>query len=166
MPRFQVPPDVEAVFHQFRTAEFSTIAKDGTPITWPVTPAYDAPSGEFIATTSIGLPNKAYNIRRNGRVSLLFSEPAACGIDQPPAVLVQGDARVSEGITTYEGIEAAWEKIFRFQPAAKMTSGSPITRYLMDWYYMRLQITITPVRILWWAGGDFTRAPQEISHVG
>src|SRR5687768_13869692 len=98
MPRFQVPPTIEAVFHQFRTAEFSTIAKDGTPITWPITAAYDSDSGEFIATTSIGLPNKAYNVRRNPRVALLFSEPAACGIESPPAVLVQGDARVSEDI--------------------------------------------------------------------
>ena len=49
-------------------------------------------------TTSIGLPNKAFNARRDGRISLLFSDQTASGLQDPPAVLVQGDAEVPEEI--------------------------------------------------------------------
>jgi len=162
---WQLPPAVEAVFHNFRTAEFSTIAKDGTPITWPVTVVYEPERGEFLTATSIGLPQKAYNIRRNPKVALLFSEPKASGLNEEPAVLVQGQGLVPEGVTTLAGIESVWEKIYRFQPPAKVTSGTPLSRYLMDWYYMRLQIRITPKRICWWAASDFSNPPQDVTHV-
>ena len=90
---FAIPAEVEAVFRAFRTCEFSTLAKDGTPITWPTLPFWEAENQRFIVTTSIGFPQKAYNVRRDGRVSLLFSEPKASGLERPPAVLVQGTRR-------------------------------------------------------------------------
>lgn len=161
-----IPDTLVAVFHNFRTTEFSTIAKDGTPITWPVTSVYEEDKQEFILFTAIGLPQKAYNIRRNPKVSLLFSEPRASGLTSPPAVLVQGDAQVADTITTLEGIEPIWAKIYRFQPSAKMMSGSPLMRYLMDWYYMRLKIRVIPRRVLWWEKGDFSQRPQEVQRVG
>ncbi len=160
MARLNLPAAVEAVFHNFRTAEFTTIAKDGTPITWPVTAVYEAEQGEFLTATSIGLPNKAFNIRRNPKVSLLFSEPKASGLKDAPAVLVQGRALAPDTVTTLAGIETVWEKIYRFQPPAKITSGTPLSRYLMDWYYMRVPIRITPTRIQWWAAGDFGQTPE------
>jgi hypothetical protein len=167
MTAFSIPSPIEAVFHNFRTAEFSTISKkDGTPITWPVTVLWDSQAGEFIASTSIGLPQKAFNIRSNPKVSLLFSEPKASGLVKPPAVLVQGDASVSESITDVEELEALWEKIYRFQPPSKVTSATPLSRMMMDWYYMRLKIHIAPRKILYWENADFSQAPREVSHVG
>ncbi len=161
-----VPPEVIAVFHHFRTAEFTTLAGDGTPITWPVIVLYDEPSGAFISATSIGLPHKAYNIRRHPRVALLFSEPKASGLIGAPAVLVQGDAQAAEDITSVAGLEALWEKIYRFQPPSKVTSSTPFSRWLMDWFYMRVKIVTVPKRIQWWANGDFSRPPQEVADVG
>ena len=70
-----IPVTVEAVFREFRTCEFSTLAADGTPITWPMLPFWRPDTGQFMTTTSIGLPDKALNIGRNPRVSLLFSDP-------------------------------------------------------------------------------------------
>ncbi len=166
MPNPSLPPEVLAVFDCFRTVEFTTIAKDGTPITWPVTALYEADSGTFVTATSIGLPNKAFHIRRNPRVALLFSEPKASGLTSPPAVLVQGEAQVDERVTTLAGLEALWEKIYRFQPAAQMTSRFAPGRYLMDWYYMRLRIRTVPRRIVWWPNGDFSRAPEVAADVG
>lgn len=164
MARLTLPAEVEAVLHNFRTAEFTTIAKDGTPITWPVTAVYEVETGTFLTATSIGLPNKAFNIRRNPKVSLLFSEPKASGLSGAPAVLVQGEATAPDTVTTLAGIESVWEKIYRFQPPAKITSGTALSRYLMDWYYMRIAIRITPKRVQWWAAGDFTKTP-EVQHV-
>ena len=72
-------PEVEEVFTEFRTCEFSTLARDGTPITWPLVTLWQPEEQRFVLTTSIGAPNKAFNARRDGRVSLLFSDPTASG---------------------------------------------------------------------------------------
>jgi hypothetical protein len=91
-----VPAEVEAVFREFRTCEFSTLAADGTPITWPMLPFWRAETGQFMTTTSIGLPDKAFNIRRNPRVSLLFSDPTA---SSPPPLPSRARERLDWGIS-------------------------------------------------------------------
>ncbi len=164
-----LPPEVEAVFREFRTCEMSTLARDGSPITWPTLPFWRPEEGCFLITTSIGLPHKAFNIRRNPRVSLLFSDPTASGLTSPPAVLVQGDAEAPDEVeTTLEGFEEEMRRALRRQPAGGKYSGNPLTRYLFDWYYMRLMIHVTPRCILWWPAGDFEQAPieAEMAHVG
>src|SRR5215208_5678156 len=95
-----LPSDVVEVFREFRTCEMSTLARDGTPITWPTLPFWRPEEGRFLITTSIGLPHKAFNVRRNGRVSLLFSDPTASGLTNPPAVLVQSDAEAPNEVET------------------------------------------------------------------
>lgn len=44
--------------------------------------------GRFLLCTSIGLPQKVFNIRRNPKVSLLFSEPTGSDVTVPDAVLI------------------------------------------------------------------------------
>ena len=166
MTRFDVPAEVAAVFREFRTTELTTVGKDGTPATWPITAVYHPDSGEFLAATSIGLSQKAANIDRNPRVSLLFSEPRASKLPHPPAVLVQGDA-LTEAITTLDGIEDLWEKIYRFQPAAKWTTWGPLMKWMTGkWYYVRIPLRIVPSRILWWPDADLSKDPLEVAHVG
>lgn len=92
MSQLTLPLTLEQVIWEFRTCEFSTIGRDGTPITWPVMPLYQPEQGRFLVTTAAGLAQKALNVRRNPRVSLLFSNPTGSGLDNPPAVLVQGTA--------------------------------------------------------------------------
>ena len=162
-----LPLEVEAVFREFRTCEMSTLARDGSPITWPTLPFWRPDEGRFLITTSIGLPHKAFNIRRNPRVSLLFSNPTASGLTNPPAVLVQGDGEApDEVVTSVEGFEDEVRRVFRRQPASGFYSSNPVTRYLFDWYYMRLTIYVSPRRILWWPGGNFERSPLEVDRVG
>src|ERR1043166_7217615 len=93
-----LPAEVEMVFKEFRTCELTTLAKDGSPLTWPTTALFDQEQERFVISTSIGFPQKAFNIRRNPRVSLLFSNPTGSGLSQPPAVLVQGEAAISEQV--------------------------------------------------------------------
>jgi hypothetical protein len=84
-------------------------------------------------------------------------------------VLVQGDAEApDEVVTGVEGLEAELRQTFERQPAAGFYSSNPVTRALFDWYYMRLMIFVTPRRILWWPGGDFSRPPErvEVADVG
>ena len=158
-----LPREVEDVFEEFRTCELSTLARDGTPITWPTLPFWRSDEKRFLITTSIALAQKALNVRRNPRVSLLFSDPTASGLDAPPAVLVQGDAEAPEKIvTSVAGFEEELRRVYRRQPVSRMYGSNPLTRRFMDWYFMRLSIYVTPRRILWWSGGDFWREPYEL----
>ncbi len=66
-----------------------------------------------------------------------------------------------------EDVLAQARKALKNQPMLPMILSNPLTNYLMDWYLMRLVIVVTPVRIVWWERGDFTRAPREmeLAHV-
>lgn len=161
VPVKTIPHEIESVFTEFRTCEFSTIARDGTPITWPAATLYDPQKANFLLTTSIGLPAKVFNVRRNPRVSLLFSDPTASGLESPPAVLVQGNAEAGDEVVSVDGLERYWQILWKRQPMSRMYS-LPIARHFSDYYYMRLLITVTAKRILVWPSGDFTGEPNEI----
>lgn len=157
-----------AVFHNFRTCELATLARDGAPQTWPTIPFHRHEDGRFLVTTSVGLPQKAYNVRRDGRVSLLFSDATASGLTHPPTVLVKGKAVCPETVSTsLDGFEDALARVLKSQPSSAIYSSNPVMRYLMDWYYVRLSIYVTPRRILYWNSGDLSQAPRsiEVSHV-
>jgi len=156
----QLPVDVRETLDNFRVAEFSTLAKDGTPITWPVTVLFQPDKNRFVATTSIGLPQKAYNCRRNPKVSLLYSDPTACGLKDPPHVLVQGDANVSQLTTWNEELDVLYRRLAIWQGPTRNIGKDPISRWLMDWYFMRLLIFITPTTVRWWPNGDWSRPGQ------
>lgn len=169
MAIFDIPPELEEVFREFRTCDLSTLARDGTPVTWPITPFYQPDKRRFIIFSSIGAPQKVFNIRRNPRVSLLFSDPTASGLIEPPAILIQGDAEAPDEIITLgPQLEDVARVLFSRQPVGEMYSSNALLRYLFDWYYMRLRIYVAPRRILWWDQGDFTRTPHkmEVSYVG
>jgi hypothetical protein len=100
MTSITLSPEVLAVFREFRTCEFATIGRDGTPVAWPTSARYLPEQGQFLLTTSIVYPQKVFNIRRNPHVSLLFSNPMASGLVNPPAVLVQGNAAAPDEIIT------------------------------------------------------------------
>jgi hypothetical protein len=137
-------PTVLAVVDRYRTCEFATLSRSGVPIAWPTSPLL-RPDGTLLITTSIALPQKAYNIRRDPRVALLFSEPTASGLEGAPQVLVQGTAVChDEVVTDVSGNADYWRRLMERQPISKTYSANPLTRRLFDWYYMRLLITVTP----------------------
>lgn len=163
MAPFHLPPEVEATIREFRTCEFTTLGKDGSPVSWPTLPFFDAATGRFVVTTSVAFPQKVFNVRRTPRVSLLFSNPTASGLVDPPAVLIQGDAVAPDKVdTAIRGYEESLKLVLQRQPSGGIYSSNPLMRYYFDWYYMRLQIIVTPRRILWWPRGDFSAAPREI----
>jgi hypothetical protein len=146
------------------TCEFTTLSRDGSPVTWPVSPRLLS-DGRFLLTTSIGMPQKAFNIRRNPKVSLLFSEPTGSGIERPGAVLIQGDAIAEDRIVTNVGsdhdLAALMQTVSARQPAGAFWS-TWLGRRLMWPYYLRLLIYVTPRRALFWPTRDFTVTPEEL----
>lgn len=158
--------DALRIILRYRTCEFSTLAKDGTPITWPVC-ARLLPDGRFLLTTMIGFPQKVFNLRRDPKVSLLFSEPKGSGVSQPGAVLIQGDATsedriVADPLSPPELADYFVENIFARQPAGK-TMSSWMGRLMMPAYYMRLLIYVTPTSVRWWPDRQFGTAPKDVS---
>jgi Pyridoxamine 5'-phosphate oxidase len=162
MGTLRLPPEVEAVFHEFRTCEFTAVNRQGQPLTWPTEPFYDAPSGRFIVTSSIAFPVKAYNARRHPQVSLLFSDPTGASLTDPPAVQVQGDATVAELDDDPPWSYAMFKESIHRQPRARSFVSNPLARRLFTFQFQRLAIFVQPRRIMVWPRGDMSPIPTEL----
>lgn len=153
------------IINDYFTCEFTTLSRDGSPVTWPVTPRL-LTDGRLLIATSIGLPQKALNVRRHPKVGLLFSEPTGSGIEQPGAVLIQGDASSEDRIVTDALSEpdfaALAETVFARQPAGSLWT-TWLGRRLWWSYYMRLLIYVIPRRAFFWPTRDFTCSPEELN---
>ena len=159
-----MPASYMDVIDNYFTCEFTTFSRDGSPVTWPVTPRLLS-DGRFLLTTSIGLPQKAFNIRRNPKVSMLFSEPTGSGVAEPGAVLIQGDAtaddRIVTDVSSDKELEALLNTLAIRQPAGALWS-SWLGKRMWWSYYMRILIYVTPRRALFWPTRDFTSSPEEL----
>jgi hypothetical protein len=140
-------PEQLAVVEQYRTCEFATLSRSGVPIPWAAATVRRA-DGTFLITTSIGLPQKAFNVRRDPRVAMLFSDPTGSGLAGAPDVFLEGTASCPDEIVAGPaGAEDLWRILYERQPGSKAFGANAFSRWLMDWYYMRLHITITPTAV-------------------
>ncbi|WP_345365342.1 pyridoxamine 5'-phosphate oxidase family protein [Actinoallomurus liliacearum] len=89
-----IDAELAATIAAYRTCEFTTLGRDGTPLTWP-TAAWRYDDGTFLVTTSLAFAQKALNVRRDGRVALLFSDPTGSGRPDAPQVFVSGSGSAS-----------------------------------------------------------------------
>jgi hypothetical protein len=126
-------------------------------------PYYDEASGQILLSASIAFPVKAFNARQHPQVSLLYSEPTGSKLDRAPALLIQGDATVSE-LLDYSSpmMRSAFRALLKHQPDSRRMLSSWLMRKLFAWYiFQRLLITVQPRRLLVWPQGDFSVAPTE-----
>ena len=159
-----MPTAALEIIDEYFTCEFTTLARGGAPQTWPVSSRLLA-DGRFLVATSIGLPQKAFNIRRDPRVSMLFSEPRGSGVVAPGAVLIQGDAVAEDTVVTDAlsdpDFAALMQTVAGRQPAGAIWH-SRVGRRVFWSYYMRLLMYVTPRRALYWPARDFTSEPTEL----
>lgn len=136
------------VIDAYYTCELATLTKDGSPVAWP-TSGLRLDDGTFLLTTSLGYPQKAYNIRRDGRVALLFSEPTASGLDAPEQILVRGVATCPDEVHVdpVGDLGRLWAVLMQRQPSSQKYLNWP-TNKMTDFYYMRLLITVTPDEVV------------------
>lgn len=159
-----MPSAAVDIIANYRTCEFTTLFRDGSPQTWPVS-ALLLKDGRFLLCTSIGLPQKAFNIRRNPKVSLLYSEPTGSGVTEPGAVLIQGDAtaedRIVADMMADNDLATLVRTVFARQPRGVFMS-TWLGRRLFPFYFLRLLIYVTPRRGFFWPTRDFLRTPEEL----
>ncbi|GLY05842.1 pyridoxamine 5'-phosphate oxidase family protein [Actinoplanes sp. NBRC 101535] len=139
---------VGEVLDSYRTCEFATLTRSGAPVAWPTT-GIVAEDGTFLLTTSIGLPQKAFNVRRDPRVALLFSDPLGSGLANPEQILVRGEASCPDEIRAAPSGDLArlWARLMERQPSSQAYLDWPATKFT-DFYFMRLVITVTPTEIV------------------
>src|SRR5262245_58045962 len=154
-----LPQDVRDAFDRFVTCEFTTVAANKQPITWPVTPYYEQGGATIDVTTGLGYPKKADDARAHPSVSLLFSDPTGSGVESGIAVLVHGTATVDD-----EDLKANADRYLRESgeklPATKRMQPPKPLRPVFNFYYARMYIKIRPERVFVWSDGDVTGEPD------
>ncbi len=153
------PDELEAVFERAVTCEYASLSRSGAPVTVPTTPYVGAGRRTLDVSTGLTYPAKADRARRNPRVALLFADPLGAGLTDPPVALVQGHAAVRDAdlqANTDRYVRCSLAKL----PAA--TKGQPrfILRRLA-FYYARIWVEVTPVRVLWWDDRNLAASASE-----
>lgn len=138
--------------------EYASLTRDGRPITWPISP-YAGPDGTVDVSTGLTYPGKAERARRDPRVSVLFSSSVGSGLDEPDVVLVQGLATVRDA-----DLQANTDRYVRETHEKTPTASGSIPAFVkrrLDWYYARIWVQVTPLRVLSWPGGRLDADPRR-----
>ncbi|MBB5156867.1 pyridoxamine 5'-phosphate oxidase family protein [Saccharopolyspora phatthalungensis] len=142
-----IDPYMADVLNEVRVVEFSTITKGGDLNTRPMSSVWSSETGQIMLTVPIAYPQKAYNVRRDGRVALFYSDFTGSGLAGNQTVLVQGTASAPTRIAAPQDIPEFWREVHRRYPDATDWYGSEAFRNTMDWYLWRLRIIVTPERV-------------------
>jgi hypothetical protein len=137
------------VISAYRVAEFATLARDGSPVCWPLAPDFER--GHLLFSTGYMYPTKARNAQRNPHVAVLFSDPTASGrTDNDPLVLVQGLAEVSDQ-DLQRNTERYVDQLLRKGPLPfRVLVRTPGLRQIMVGYLARIWIEVTPHKEYIW----------------
>lgn len=113
----------------------------GRPSAWPMTPYRDG--GSIVVTSTLAFMRKTEAVRRDGRVALLVG-----------GWLVQGPARVHADASGDEFSRRFLAAELRKYPPARDLVRVPLHRWVFDWYFGRVFVTIAPERVTAAPGGD------------
>ncbi len=151
----QVPGWVGDVFDHYLTCEFTTVA-NGRPVTFPLLYFYDVDSGKFTVTSSILFSKKVEHMKKNPKVSLLFSNPEGSGIGKQ-AILVQGIAHCDDS-----DLDHGWERFLpHWRKKEPYIDAFLAEREKFGWFWKRIVIQVEPKKIMAWKNGN-TDGPPEV----
>jgi hypothetical protein len=151
------PPELLTVIERAITCEYVSLTRAGGPVTVPTTPYLGR--GTIDVSTGLAYPAKAERARRNPKVALLFADPIGAGIGNAPVVLVQGHAAVRD-----RDLQANTDRYVRCSMAKlpEATKGQPkLLLRRLTFYYARIWVEVTPLRVRRWADRDLAAAPRE-----
>jgi hypothetical protein len=153
---------VPLLVHKTWACEYASIKRDGTPVTSPVITFPGEDGCTIDVNTGLTYPWKADRARNNPRVCLLYSEPDGTTVEKPPVVLVYGGATVHDAdlqgntdryVHAVNTRVSMFSQMFRLMPSFMLQG--------MAGYLARIWIAITPIKILWWPGGDMDVSPKQ-----
>jgi len=120
----------------------ASLTRAGSPVTVPATPTRRREDHRRVDRADV--PAKAERARRNAKVALLFADELGAGTSNAPVVLVQGRARCAT--RTCRRTLTATCACDGEAPASVEGQPKALLRRL-TFYYARIWIEITPVRI-------------------
>jgi len=152
-----LPEELVPLLVENWACEYASLKKNGTPITVPLI-TFPGEDGRTIdITTGLAYPSKAERARNNPKVCLLYSDPRATMVENPPVALVYGQATVHDS-----DLQANTDRYIRtFLPQSKGFNNIP--RFIlkrMRSYFARIWIAVTPLKILWWPDANLENSPK------
>jgi hypothetical protein len=152
MPQLPYPSELLPVFQKSITCEYASLTASGSPITVAVTPYM----GENTLDVSTGLtyPLKAERARRNPKVGLLYSDPVGSKLDNPPIILVYGHTAVRD-----RNLQKNTDRYVSY-----VAPNLPLPDFVkrrMTFYFARIWVEVTPLKILWWENRDLDAPPKR-----
>ena len=156
-----LPSEVEVLLDAALVAELTVVTASGRPVTYPLIPLYD---GRVIAMTSAVLfSRKLDHIRANPKVSVALSDPVGVPAEPFSRATVQGLARVLDE----EDPHTAWERLLPLWRAKEPAIDKLVRqRFGLPLFFERVVIEITPIRVLYWPGGDTAAPPSVVELAG
>ena len=150
----QIPNWVRQVFDSYLVCEFTTIS-NGNPVTLPLLPFYDSGSGRLVVTSSILFSRKVENLRKNPRVSMLFSNPEGATTGKH-LVLVQGIAHPEDA-----DLDHGWEQYLPYWRKKEPVIDALLAeREKFGWFWKRIIVQVEPKKISAWKNGDTSHPPE------
>jgi len=153
------PSELAEVFERSVTVEYGSLTRSGRPITVPVSPYHGAGGKTLDISTGLTVPAKADRARENPKVCLLYADPIGEGMSKLPVVLVQGhaavrDADLQRNMDRYVQLSAA-------KYPATIKGVPSIVLGKLAYYYARIWIEVTPLRVRWWPNRHMSSEPKE-----
>jgi len=149
------PTHVEQVLEGALVCAFTCIDSAGRPVTHPLLPLYDAQSKKLYFTSSILFSKKLEHVKRNPKVSVLFSNRQFIKSPEFHVVLIKGDARVLE-----DDIHHGWERLLPLWRKKEPYIDAYVKqRIALPLFWERGIIEVMPKKIYVWENGDTAREP-------
>ncbi|MGA8744976.1 MAG: pyridoxamine 5'-phosphate oxidase family protein [Solirubrobacterales bacterium] len=145
------------MFERAVTCEYASLTRAGSPVTVPTTP-YVGATGTLDVSTGLTYPAKAERARRNPKVALLFADPIGAGAGQGTVVLVEGQAAVRDADLQANTDRYARESVQKLPASVEGQPKALLRR--MVFYYARIWVEVTPLRIRWWADRSLSGEAQ------
>lgn len=152
------PAQIIGLFEHALTCSYASLTRAGNPITWPMTPYLHRDRSSIDVSTGVTYPAKAERARNNPRVALLFADHVGVNLVAPPIVLVHGLATVRDSDLQANTDRYVAEAMAKTPRAYR---GYPWSRLMkMTWYWTRMWVEVTPVRMWWWPHGELDDEPH------
>ncbi len=124
-------------------------------MTFPLLYFYESNTGKFAVTSSILFSKKIEHMKKNPKVSLLFSNPDGSRMGKH-TVLVQGVARCDGS-----DLEHGWEKWLPYwRKKEPYIDAFLAEREKFSWFWKRIVVEVQPEKVLAWKDGNIERPPE------